>query len=53
MLDASVTLAFPKYRSPRLKRRRRALAGLGEPARTLREAEAALRLRITELEDER
>ncbi|GHF33344.1 hypothetical protein FHX82_005270 [Amycolatopsis bartoniae] len=44
MLDLSLKLAFPRYRSPRLERRRQELTGLGEPARTLRETEAALRL---------
>ena len=43
MLDLSLKLAFPRYRSANLEDRRRALAGLGEPARLLREAEAALR----------
>ncbi|GAA5168049.1 MULTISPECIES: hypothetical protein [Amycolatopsis] len=44
MLDLSLKLAFPRYRSERLEARRRALTGLGEPARVLRETEVELRL---------
>lgn len=50
MIDTCLKLAFPKFRSPRLEQRRLALRGLGEPARTLRDAQAALALWISELE---
>ncbi|WP_236792552.1 hypothetical protein [Amycolatopsis sp. GM8] len=50
MLDMSLKLAFPRYRSAKLERRRRALTGLGEPARTLRETRSALRIWIDDLE---
>ncbi|WP_439657130.1 hypothetical protein ACSHWB_32685 [Lentzea sp. HUAS TT2] len=50
MIDTCLKLAFPKFRSPRLEQRRLALHGLGEPARTLRDAQAALALWISELE---
>ncbi len=50
MIDTCLKLAFPKFRSPRLEQRRLALRGLGEPARTLRDARAALALWISDLE---
>ncbi|MGW6442838.1 hypothetical protein [Lentzea sp. NPDC055074] len=50
MIDTCLKLAFPKFRSPRLEQRRLALRGLGEPARTLRDARAALGLWISDLE---
>lgn len=50
MIDTCLKLAFPKFRSPRLEQRRLALRGLGEPARTLRDAQAALALWISDLE---
>jgi hypothetical protein len=50
MLDLSLKLAFPRYRSAKLEHRRRALTGLGEPARTLCDTEAALRMWIDELD---
>ncbi|TNC23555.1 hypothetical protein [Amycolatopsis alkalitolerans] len=50
MLDLSLKLAFPRYRSSKLERRRRTLTGLGEPARILRESQAALRWWIEELD---
>ncbi|MET8763364.1 hypothetical protein [Lentzea sp. NPDC004782] len=50
MIDTCLKLAFPKFRSPRLEQRRLALRGLGEPARTLRDAQAALALWIADLE---
>ncbi|MET9224620.1 hypothetical protein [Lentzea sp. NPDC003310] len=50
MIDTCLKLAFPKFRSPRLEQRRLALCGLGEPARTLRDAQAALALWIADLE---
>lgn len=50
MIDACLKLAFPKFLSPRLERRRLALNGLGEPARTLRDARTALALWISDLE---
>ncbi|GHH39300.1 hypothetical protein [Lentzea cavernae] len=50
MVDTCLKLAFPKFRSPRLEQRRLALRGLGEPARTLRDAQAALALWISDLE---
>jgi hypothetical protein len=49
MVDVALKLAFPRYRSERLERRRLALDGLGEPGWALRHAEAALRTRIDEL----
>ncbi|MTD56419.1 hypothetical protein [Amycolatopsis pithecellobii] len=49
MLDLSLRLAFPRYRSAKLERRRRALSGLGEPARALRDSRAALRMWIEEI----
>lgn len=49
MLDLALKLAFPCYRSERLERRRRALDGLGEPARTLREAGTALRMWVDDV----
>ena len=50
MIDTCLKLAFPKFRSPRLEQRRLALRGLGEPARTLQDARAALALWISDLE---
>ncbi|MGW6930855.1 hypothetical protein ACWGE0_12385 [Lentzea sp. NPDC054927] len=50
MIDTCLKLAFPKFRSPKLEQRRLALGGLGEPARTLRDARAALALWISDLE---
>jgi hypothetical protein len=50
MIDTCLKLAFPKCRSPRLEQRRLELRGLGEPARTLRDAQAALALWISDLE---
>lgn len=50
MIDTCLKLAFPKFRSPRLEQRRLALRGLGEPARTLRDARTALALWISDLE---
>lgn len=50
MIDTCLKLAFPKFRSPRLEQRRLALRGLGEPARTLRDARTALALWIADLE---
>lgn len=50
MIDMCLKLAFPKYRSAKLEQRRQALRGLGEPARTLREARAALDLWISDIE---
>ena len=50
MIDTCLKLAFPKFRSPRLEQRRLALHGLGEPARTLQDARAALALWISDLE---
>jgi hypothetical protein len=50
MLDVSLKLAFPRYRTERLERRRLALSGLGEPAAILRDTEAALRMWIDELD---
>ncbi|MFD9702426.1 hypothetical protein [Lentzea sp. NPDC059081] len=50
MIDTCLKLAFPRFRSPRLEQRRLALRGLGEPARTLRDAQAALALWIHDLE---
>lgn len=53
LIDMALKLAFPRYRSAKLERRRLALTGLGPPAVVLREAEVALRLWIDELpEDE-
>ena len=52
IIDIALKLAFPRYRSPRLERRRRALTALGPPAQILRDAEAALRLWIAELPEE-
>ena len=50
MIDMCLKLAFPKYPSAKLERRRQSLCGLGEPARTLREARAALALWISDIE---
>ncbi|WP_090045556.1 hypothetical protein [Lentzea fradiae] len=50
MVDTCIRLAFPRFRTPRLEQRRLALRGLGEPARTLRDARAALALWISDLE---
>jgi hypothetical protein len=50
LLDVALKLAFPKYRTENLERRRLELTGLGEPARALRDAEVVLRMRIAELE---
>lgn len=50
LLDVSLKLAFPRYRSERLERRRRALCGLGEPARILRDTQVALRMWLDELD---
>jgi hypothetical protein len=50
MLDVTLKLAFPLYRSEKLERRRLALTGLGRPAQDLRNVEAALRARVAELE---
>jgi hypothetical protein len=52
MVDLCLTLAFPKFASAKLDQRRQSLEGLGESARTLREARAALALWIAELECE-
>jgi hypothetical protein len=41
MLDVALKLAFPRYRSAKLERRRLALTGLGEPARALRDRDGA------------
>ncbi|WNV88356.1 hypothetical protein [Umezawaea sp. Da 62-37] len=49
MLDTAVKLAFPRYRTEGLERRRMAMTGLGEPARALRVQELALRSWIAEL----
>ncbi|HEY2700166.1 MAG TPA: hypothetical protein VGJ45_32230 [Pseudonocardiaceae bacterium] len=49
LIDVALKLAFPRYHSPKLDRRRLALTGLGTPAVVLREAEFALRLWIEEL----
>ncbi len=49
MLDCALRLAFPRYRTDRLERRRLAMTGLGSPARELRDLEAALHTRITTL----
>jgi hypothetical protein len=49
MIDSALKLAFPKYRTDKLERRRLAMTGLGDPARELREVETALRARIAEL----
>lgn len=49
LIDVALKLAFPRYHSPKLERRRLALTGLGTPAVVLREAEFALRLWIEEL----
>ncbi|HJP75550.1 MAG TPA: hypothetical protein VJ914_14870 [Pseudonocardiaceae bacterium] len=49
LIDVALKLAFPRYRSAELERRRMALTGLGEPAQVLRDAEVALRLWIDEL----
>ena len=49
MVDVALKLAFPRYRTEKLERRRLALTGLGEPAWALRHAEAVLRTRIEEL----
>lgn len=49
MLDCALKLAFPRYRSERLERRRLAMTGLGAPARELRDLETTLRTRITTL----
>jgi hypothetical protein len=50
MVDMCLKLAFPRFQSPKLEQRRQALRGLGEPARTLREARAALALWIADIE---
>ena len=50
MVDMCLKLAFPRFPSARLEQRRRSLTGLGEPARTLREARAALAMWISDLE---
>jgi hypothetical protein len=53
LIDVALKLAFPRYHSEKLERRRLALTGLGPPALVLRDAEAALRWWIEELpEDE-
>jgi hypothetical protein len=53
LIDVALKLAFPRYYSAKLERRRLALTGLGPPAIVLREAEVTLRLWIDELpEDE-
>lgn len=50
LVDMCLKLAFPKCRTARLESRRLALGGLGESARTLRDARAALDMWINELE---
>ena len=50
MVDLGVKLAFPKFPSTKLEQRRRSLTGLGESARTLREAQSALALWIADIE---
>jgi hypothetical protein len=50
MVDLCLKLAFPKVPSAKLEQRRRSLEGLGESARTLREARAALVLWISDIE---
>ncbi|NUT49175.1 MAG: hypothetical protein HOV94_17970 [Saccharothrix sp.] len=47
MVDCALKLAFPRYRSDRLERRRLAMTGLGPPARELRDLESTLRTRLT------
>lgn len=49
IIDVALKLAFPRYYSAELERRRMALTGLGPPAEVLRDAEVALRLWIEEL----
>ena len=49
LIDVALKLAFPRYYSEKLERRRLALTGLGPPALVLRDSEAALRLWIDEL----
>lgn len=50
LVDMCLKLAFPRFRTPRLESRRLALGGLGEPARTLRDARTALDMWINDLE---
>jgi hypothetical protein len=49
LLDLALKPAFPKYRTENLERRRLELTGLSESARTLRDTEVVLRMRIAEL----
>ena len=51
MLDMCLKLAFPMIDTPNLERRRCALDGFGEPARTLRETRVLLVLWLNELAD--
>lgn len=50
LLDVCLKLAFPKYRTPALERRRLALRELGDPAQTLRDAHTMLHLWLADLE---
>lgn len=50
LLDVCLKLAFPKYRTPALERRRLALRDLGDPAQTLRDAHTVLHLWLADLE---
>lgn len=50
MVDMCLKLAFPKVASAKLEQRRQSFDGLGESARTLREARVALALWISEIE---
>lgn len=50
LLDLALKLAFPKYRTENLERRRLEMTGLGGPAQALRDTEVVLRMRIAELE---
>ena len=50
MVDMCLRLAFPNVPSAKLEQRRQSVDGLGESARTLREARIALALWISEID---
>lgn len=51
LLDVCLQLAFPRIPTPILEQRRRALRGLGEPARTLRDIRVLLLMCVDDLAD--